>query len=58
MAIGKKALLKGEERFSCKKSGITELVCEINRIKCKFPAILIRHCCHSNECNTLSIHST
>ena len=31
------------------KSGVTELVCEINWIKCKFSAILMRHCCHSNK---------
>ena len=44
--------------FNVKKSGVTEVVCEINWIECKFSANLIRHCCHSNRCNTLSIDST
>ena len=30
----------------------------INWIKCKFPVILIRHCCHSKRSNTLFIDSS
>ena len=41
-----------------KKSGLTEPVCEINWIKYKFSAILIRHCCHGNRRSTLSIDTT
>ena len=41
-----------------KKSGVTELVSKIDRIKCKRSAILVRHRCHRNSCNTISIGST
>ena len=44
--------------FNVKKSGVTEIVYEINWIKCKFSASLIRHCCHSNGRNTVSIDLT
>ena len=34
------SLLKGEERFECKKkSGVNEPLCEINWIYCKFSAV-------------------
>ena len=41
-----------------KISGVTELVCEINWIQCKFSGILTRHSCHRNRRNTLSIDRT
>ena len=41
-----------------KKSDVTELICKINWIKCKRSAILVRHRCHRNRCNTISIGST
>ena len=44
--------------FNTKKSRLTEHIYEINWIKGKCLAILIRHCCHSNRRSTLSIDST
>ena len=41
-----------------KNPGVPQIVCEINGIKCKFSAILIRHCGHGNIRNTFSIDSS
>ena len=41
-----------------KITGVTEVVYEINWIKCKLSVIFIRQCCHSNRSNTLFIDIT